>query len=252
MTAWRRRFDECRVAVMLLTRLPVGRSVDDVPSLKAAAWAFPLVGVPLGILGWLAFQGALGVGLPQSLAAIAVLASNALFTGALHHDGLADLADGLFGGNTVERRLEIMRDSRIGSYGVLALILVLATIGVAIAEANAASLSVMLFIHIAAASRLCMLIALCLLPPARSDGLGRISATPTLASAVVGAILCTLTGIASGWPGFAVTAAMALVALIVGVCARRKIGGQTGDVLGAVALSAETAGWLGFILATAS
>ena len=118
----RRRLDEARLALMLLTRLPVGRLKDPVPSLAEARWAYPLVGLVIGAIAWVAHHGALMLGLGPLPAALVALGAMVLVTGALHHDGLADFADGLGGGRDPDHRLEIMRDSRIGSYGALALI----------------------------------------------------------------------------------------------------------------------------------
>jgi hypothetical protein len=105
----------------LLTRLPLPqRAVTAGPR---AAWAWPVVGAVVGFLSAAAGALALWLGLPVGVAAAVALATSAMVTGGLHEDGLADTADGLFGGWTRERRLEIMKDSRIGSYGMLALMI---------------------------------------------------------------------------------------------------------------------------------
>lgn len=106
---------------MFLTRLPFpGRG--DRP-LSTAAWTFPVVGALVGSLGGLAFWGATLLGMPPVIAALLAVAVTAAVTGALHEDGLSDACDGLFGGYTPERRLEIMRDSRIGGFGALAMVI---------------------------------------------------------------------------------------------------------------------------------
>ncbi|MFT7596440.1 MAG: adenosylcobinamide-GDP ribazoletransferase, partial [Paracoccaceae bacterium] len=112
------------VAFVLLTRLPLPTLPDHAFARQAhAAWAFPLVGLVVALLaggmGW----AALRLGLPASIAAGLVLGAQIMLTGAMHEDGLADTADGLWGGFNADRRLEIMKDSAIGTYGVLALIL---------------------------------------------------------------------------------------------------------------------------------
>ncbi len=117
---------EFRVALMLLSRLPAGRIEGAAPNLADARWAFPLVGLALGLIGWAVHAGALASGAPAPVAAVRALAALALATGALHFDGLADFADGIGGGRDRAHALEIMRDSRVGSYGVLALILIVA------------------------------------------------------------------------------------------------------------------------------
>ena len=122
MTPLRARATEVQLALMLLTRLPAGR-IDPAPTIAAAAWAFPLAGAVVGVLQALVLIAAIGLGLPMAMAAGLALAAGVLATGGLHEDGLADCADGFGGGRSPARKLEIMRDSRIGSYGALALIL---------------------------------------------------------------------------------------------------------------------------------
>ena len=232
------RLQEAQVALMILTRLPAGRIDGTAPPIPHAAWAFPLVGLLIGALMAAAFHLALWLGLPPLAAALLALATSALATGALHEDGLADVADGFGGGATKTRKLEIMRDSRIGSYGVLALILTLGLTATGIAGAAATGL----FLAIGAASRGAMLLPMCLLRPARHDGLGQ-SAALTLDARAASALALTLlillaTGtLALALPILAVTAA--LMAL-----ARAQIGGQTGDVLGTTQKLAECTGWL--------
>src|SRR5262249_46611727 len=126
-----RRFDDVvdpaawigdvRVALGFLTRLPVGAT----GSLAAAAWAFPVAGLVVGGVAALIFALAAWLSLPPAVAAILAIAAAIALTGALHEDGAVDSADGLAGGGDPEHRLAIMRDSRIGSFGVIALVLVL-------------------------------------------------------------------------------------------------------------------------------
>src|SRR5262249_8153233 len=110
---------DLQVALGFLTRLPVGA----VGSLGNAAWTFPLVGLIVGVLAALVFAIARGLSLPHEIAAILAVATAIALTGALHEDGLADTADGFGGGVERWQRLAIMRDSRIGSYGVIALVM---------------------------------------------------------------------------------------------------------------------------------
>jgi adenosylcobinamide-GDP ribazoletransferase len=115
---------ECAAALQLLTRLPPQWLWAGVPApLVRSVWAWPLIGGLLGALGGLVDALARWLGLPPALAALWTLASLLLLTGALHEDGLVDAADGIFGGGDPARRLAIMRDSRIGAFGALALIL---------------------------------------------------------------------------------------------------------------------------------
>ncbi|MDO5703976.1 MAG: adenosylcobinamide-GDP ribazoletransferase, partial [Paracoccus sp. (in: a-proteobacteria)] len=111
------RWHQAVLAVAFLTRLPVARLLPaHIIPLNSAAWAFPLAGAVVGGAGAAVLAVAVGAGFPVLLAALLALSAMILTTGGLHEDGLADLADAA-GGATRERRLEIMRDSRIGSYG---------------------------------------------------------------------------------------------------------------------------------------
>lgn len=218
----RARLAELQLAVLLLTRAPAGRLPEPAPTIAAAAWAFPLAGLIPGLLGAMV----LASGLPVMLAAGLALAAQVVVTGVLHEDGLADVADGFWGGRTHARRLEIMRDSRIGSYGTLALIVAAGLRWQAMALAGPVAL-----ILAAVASRVAPVALMAALPPARGDGMGHaaraVTAGPLAAACVIG--LGPLLFVGGTLP--ILVAVMAVVAL--GLIARRKIGGQTGDVLGA-------------------
>src|SRR5882724_1995802 len=128
--AWR---DDIVAAAGFLTRLPVGHFVSPETGLLARSMrAFPLVGVGIGLIGWGAFRLAEALGLPDAVAALMAPLATVLTTGALHEDGLADTADGFGGGEGRERKLAIMRDSRSGAYGVIALIFSIALRGAAL------------------------------------------------------------------------------------------------------------------------
>ena len=115
---------DLRMAASFVTILPVASSKPAADGAVArATWALPVAGLLVGLAGALVYKVASRFGLAPNLAALLALAATTIITGALHEDGLADTADGLGGGRTRERKLEIMRDSRIGTYGVCALIL---------------------------------------------------------------------------------------------------------------------------------
>ena len=227
-------------AASLLTRLPLpGFHWPEHPS--RAVWAFPLAGLLVGFVAILAGVLALRLGLSPEGAAALALGAQILATGALHEDGLADTADGFWGGSSPERRLEIMRDSHVGSYGVLALILfgLLRWLALSLALGAGDWRGILVA---ATLSRAVMPPVMAFLPQARDSGLARsMGATPPLPAALSVAIafLIGLFLLGSGslpmWP-----AAM-LAAGGVAWIARVKIGGQTGDVLGAVQQSAEVA-----------
>jgi len=239
-----RRADELRLAFLLLTRLPVGELRGEAPSMAASSWAWPLVGIAVGAISACAGYVGLAVGMTPPMAAILALAAGALATGAMHEDGLADLADGFGGGGTRDRKLEIMRDSRIGSYGVVALILSFGFRAAGLAFLLDSGGSFIGLVALGAASRAVLPAALVLMPPARSDGLGRSAAgidpVPARIAGLIG-LLCLLP--LDPGTALAVAIAMPLAALAVGRLAMRQIGGQTGDVLGAMQQVAECAGW---------
>ncbi|MFZ5708141.1 MAG: adenosylcobinamide-GDP ribazoletransferase [Pseudomonadota bacterium] len=243
MTPLRRRFDEARLAFMLLTRLPVGKLRDPAPSLAEAQWAYPLVGLVVGIVTWAVLHGAIAIGIGPYAAALAAIAATILVTGGLHQDGLADFVDGIGGGRDRTHCLEIMRDSRIGSYGVVALILAVGTSAAALGDI-AGYLTLATALTIAVSSRLAMLAVLLALPAARGDGLGFSAAAGLRMACVPGAMLVTGLTLTMGWSALVVIITAAVATCIIAVLAVRHIGGQTGDVLGAVQAVSEALAWL--------
>lgn len=227
-------------ALALLSRLPLP---DHAPRGAGAAWAYPLAGLVLGAIVALAGTLALRLGLPSGAAALVVLALSVLLTGALHEDGLADCADGFGVHADRERRLEIMRDSRIGAYGTVALMLSLLTrwYGLTLLLAHPGGGWALLGVF--ALSRAAMVPMMALLPLARRDGLAHRVGQPAaldagMACLIGGAVLVVTAGVHA-------TLTAALLGLV-GVLllarqAQTKIGGQTGDVLGATQQIAEIA-----------
>ncbi len=226
---------------MLLTRVPAGWLAGPDPIDPArAVWAFPLIGAAIGAAGGLVIAAGSGLGLAAPLAAVWALAAMVSLSGALHEDGLADVADGFGGGRTRDRKLEIMRDSRIGSYGALAL--TLAVMVRVFAMAGLGDRALPALIVAGALSRGGIAVPLLLLGPARAGGLGASVAGAggrrwmclLLALGIVAVVLP---------PGRAIVAAgvAAAAALCVSLLARAQIGGVTGDVLGGCAVVTECA-----------
>ncbi len=116
-------------AIAFLTRIPVGPPAGGVWQLADSAWAFPLVGAGIGAVAAFVFLVAQLIGLGDWPSALLAVLAGLLLTGAIHEDGLADTADGLLGGPDRERKLAIMRDSRHGTYGVLAIVLSVGSAG---------------------------------------------------------------------------------------------------------------------------
>ncbi|MDZ4311120.1 MAG: adenosylcobinamide-GDP ribazoletransferase [Cypionkella sp.] len=247
MTSFRTRLAEVQLAVMLLTRLPAVR-MAEAPAIGAAVWAFPLVGTLVGAIGATVLGGALALGIAPPLAAGLALAAGILTTGGLHEDGLADVADGFGGGRDRARKLEIMRDSRIGSYGGVALILSLGLRwqALAILVGHDPKLAACALIALAISSRAGLAFALLWMPAARADGMGKSATGTTLARALAGFALAVLGMAVLIGPQAAVLvfSTQIVVQLIFARIALRQIGGQSGDVLGAMQQLAEIAGWL--------
>ena len=236
--------DDMVLAFSTLTRLPMPRGQDAARHERAARsiWAFPLVGVVVGALGagvlFAAHQG----GLYGMLAAGLALGVQILVTGALHEDGLADMVDGFGGGADKTAKLRIMRDSRIGAYGVIALTLVLGLRWNAIAALGLAE-AITALIAAAVLGRLAIVGLLALLGPARQTGLGQTHANPP-GAAVAGAAILGLALAALLMPPIKSAAIIIVMVLCIGgmaLLAWRQIGGYTGDVLGAGEQVSETA-----------
>jgi len=241
-----RRIEEVRMAIMLLSRIRVWPQWPEVdpPNPRDIIWALPLAGAAIGGLGALAYVLLVGLAnVPESMAAIATLALMLLATGALHEDGLADTADGFGGGRTRERKLDIMRDSRIGTYGALSLMLSLAWRGAAISLIADPGLVAGALVACGALSRGAVVLMLARLPPARSDGLGVAFREIEIAQIGWGLATASLIAVAVLPVSAAVLLALAGVTttLWFASVARGQIGGYTGDTLGAVQQLSECA-----------
>jgi adenosylcobinamide-GDP ribazoletransferase len=231
-------------ALGLLTRLPTGclPQHSSPAGFARSIWAYPLVGLGIGAAGGAMMAAGLWLGLPPLVAALWSLAATLLLTGGFHEDGLADTADGFGGGRDRARKLEIMRDSRIGSYGVLALVLALGLRAATLAALPTQPATLLAATAAAAAlGRGATLGLLRLLPPARHDGvaagLGRPGGMPML----VGLALAALPAVLLLPPVAALAAILGttLATLLLARLAWRQIGGQSGDVLGAGAVLGE-------------
>jgi adenosylcobinamide-GDP ribazoletransferase len=228
-----------RTAWIFLTRIPMGD--DPAPDgTRAVPW-FPVVGAIVGAMAAAVWAGAGELVSPLPAAALAVTAA-ALVTGAFHHDGLADMADGFGGGWDREQRLRIMKDSRHGTYGVMALVcIVVLQVSALAAHGPAQGAAALIAAH--ALGRAGAIALLAIMPHAADAGLGAGHARGARQpSAVVGSLAGLVIAVAV--VGLAAIVAAAVVAAVVAACgvlAMRKIGGGTGDVLGAAEQLGETA-----------
>jgi adenosylcobinamide-GDP ribazoletransferase len=227
-----------------------------VPDLRQIAPYAPLAGVIVGACGAIVLWLAHAFGLPSLVAALLALSALFLAAGGLHEDGLADVADGFGGGTTRERKLEIMRDSRLGAYGGAALVLSLLLRAAALAALTSESVTVgaVALLLADAISRACCLAPVALLDPARLDGagasVGRLDAGAfwrgVLAAFAIAVILgLAFLGLGRSLLAFVLAWAAALTMVVV---AQKQIGGQTGDVAGAAQQLAEIACLVGLLI----
>jgi len=234
---------DLKVALIFLTRLPLrheGQIAEG--ELGRALRAGPLVGLLVGLVGAAAYWLASLLALPPLLGGLVAVGATILLTGALHEDGLADMADGFGGGRDRTRKLEIMRDSRIGSFGVLALVLSVGLRAGALAALATPLAAGAALVAAHAVSRAVLPAAMIALPPARDDGLAAASGRPAAihaATALIVGGLLSLLALGPG-PGSVGLLAGAVAAVLVIALARAQIGGHTGDVLGAIQQAAET------------
>jgi adenosylcobinamide-GDP ribazoletransferase len=250
MSVFRNEYRSFLVATQFLTRIPVP-SFDGFETswLDRAAKYFPLVGGLVGLISGLALMAAHQVWQPL-LASLIAVAVGVMATGAFHEDGLADTADGLGGGLTVNRRLEIMRDSRIGTYGGVTLMLALAMKVTALSALDVATgVSALVAAH--ASARFATVVAIGQMPYAGdADG----AKVKPLATRLTGRemVVAALFGLAPALLLDPTCFMLALIggaipALAVAAQSQRLIGGYTGDVLGAIEQVFE----IGFLLAVA-
>ncbi|MCX5520340.1 adenosylcobinamide-GDP ribazoletransferase [Kaistia defluvii] len=235
---------ELAAATAFLTRLPaawMGVAADRRPDFTIAARAFPGVGLLVGLVGAIVLLLAHALGMPLLASAALSLAATIALTGALHEDGLADTADGFGGGTTATRKLEIMRDSRIGTFGALALILslLLRTTLVANLLPYGAWPVATALIGAEIVSRAAIVQLWAALPPARFEGLASATGRPSrdtsltaIGIAVVAALICGAIGTGILPVVVALLVAGAATYAFQLLCAL-QIAGQTGDTLGA-------------------
>ena len=249
-----RALRDIRDALGFFTRLPVRGSKDF--RFAHIAWAAAVAGAIVGLVGAIAFTIGIALSLPVLFSAGLATAAMIASTGALHEDGLADVADGFGGGGTRERKLEIMRDSRIGSFGAtaLALALILRVAALGAVAAPGLSYGCAALVAIGALSRAGALAPLAFLESARADGAGaaagRLPVSAFTAGCVTGVAIAFVVGAPSFGPHGAVRAVLGAAAGAAGMTAlaRRQIGGQTGDVAGAAQQCSEIGAWLGLLI----
>ncbi len=241
-TQWPRIASELAQCLRVYSRLPVPRVPGEAdphaaPDFTTVVRVLPIAGAIINCTGALALGVAIWLGLPALVAATIAVAMLVLATGAFHEDGLADVADGFGGGHSVARKLEIMRDSGIGAYGGVALVLSIVL--------RIALLAALALIASGAVSRAAGLVPVWALPNARTDGKSASVGRPTDRTMAIASLLALGTGLLLLVPSQGVprtVLAIGLAALVAWpVCrlSRRMIGGQTGDVAGATTQLAD-------------
>jgi adenosylcobinamide-GDP ribazoletransferase len=230
------------LCLVFFTRLPLPRFELEHSTFAQAIWAAPVVGLAVALIGGIIFALAAFLGLSAGLAAALALAATMLATGCLHEDGLSDTADGFGGGETRDKKLEIMRDSRIGTYGACALVFSILLRWSAISELGSPLNVVCGLIAAHAASRALLPAFMHMLPPARTDGLsanaGAISSDAAFTAAAIGAVVLLALGLSGA---IAAALCLGLVFFLFRALCLSQVGGQTGDTIGALQQAGEIA-----------
>lgn len=240
------------LAIQLLTRLPVRLSSLYSPERMAASVRYyPLVGALVGAISAAVFI-ATHLMFPTAIAVLMAITAGLLFTGAFHEDGLADTFDGVGGGLTREKALQIMKDSRLGTYGTLALIIALAIKAAALIALTPLLIPVAL-IAAHGLSRLSSVLVIATSQYVRDEGTGKpvagaVSPMSLIVALITGAVVIF------AWAYWAppIALAWAVGGLFLGHLAMRlffepKLGGYTGDTLGAVQQASELGFYLGLV-----
>ena len=252
-----RDFSDALAFFTRLPRLSAPTAADPPFAFARFAWAAPLAGAVIGLIGALVGQLGALLALPPNLRGIGAVAAMVLATGALHEDGFADCADGFGGGRDREAKLAIMRDSRLGTYGVCALVLALiakVSMTTILLRSGFAAGAAGLVVS-CAGGRVAALVPMALLAPARREGAGSDAGRLPMEALVGAGIAFIALAIIFGLWSFGVIEAL-FAGLLAGAAgfgaarlAQRQIGGQTGDVAGAAALAGELAALVGLMIA---
>jgi len=248
------QYTEFLAAMRFLTVLPVPGSTqifdkeESTPRLVIGCEYFPLVGLLLALLLWLLVL-ILAPLVPQLVLAALLVVALVILTGGLHLDGLMDSCDGLFGGSTRAHKLEIMRDSRVGSFGVLGATCIVLLKFTLFASIRAHSLPFALLIALPSA-RWAMVLMLRVFPGARPSGLGAAfhQAVTTERLLVAGIVALAIVLIAGQLIGLLVWVAVTTAALLLGFWIYKSIGGLTGDSYGAIEEVAEVVALLVLVM----
>ena len=237
----RHLMQDMALSLVFFTRLPLPQFDFGARTLAQAIWAAPLAGFAVALIAGIVLAVAGMAGLAPNVGAALALAAAMLATGCLHEDGLSDVADGFGGGKTRERKLEIMRDSRIGAYGAAALVMSVLIRWSALADLAAGSaFAALIAAHVG--SRALMPALMQLTPPARSDGLAAGAGSVSRETAMVAGAIGVIALLALGLSGALVaTLLLAMIFSLFRLACLNQIGGHTGDTAGALQQAGEIA-----------
>lgn len=241
--------DDLVMGLRFFSRLPTGERPHEKPDLSRMALALPFTSLAIGALPAFILMGACWIGVPSFFAAALAIAALVIATGAMPEDALADAADGLFGGATIERRLAIMKDSRHGTYGVSALCLYLvlrvtALGSLAAINPLAAAGSWLAAGVLARSGALWLSVDL---PAAREGGAAASAGRVTRRDFLIGAVFAAILSFILAGPFVSVLGLFFGLLAVAGTAwgwtrlCRRLLGGQTGDVIGALHALSEVA-----------
>ena len=226
-------YRDMKTTMSLLTIIPV-RNVPPPGTIAQSSWFWPIIGAFLGLLAGTTATLLMAIGASPIISSIIATGLLVALTGGLHEDGLADCADGLPNGDNPEKRIEIMRDSRLGTYGVLALVMALLMRVVCLSELLNANLAIEAMVVSGTFSRMAMTSATCLIAPAAQNGMSSSAGQPsiriTLLSIALSLAVLVLLSVVHWLP---IIALAAVPVVLFCLYARNRLGGQTGDVIGA-------------------
>ena len=228
------------LVISFFTRLPLFYSRAIERELAFASWAFPIAGAVIGLIAGGITYLAILIGISVTISIVFGLLVSIFVSGALHEDGLADVADGFWGGMKVEKRLKIMRDSNIGTFGTLAVVFSLGLRFVILFEGTLIFGLEWIFKAFLASAVISRGVLPCVmygLPCVRIDGISRSAGCPTLCGMLI-ALVISIIGVATLFSENIMVAGQAVIISLLAlgvICliSKRKIGGQTGDVIGA-------------------
>ena len=239
--------------VMFFTRIPIKWSFfsDKAPNLTKAGWAFPLVGLLIGVLSGVLGDFLIFLGLPIFLCCIIAITLSVILTGAFHEDGLADTADGLGAGGSPERINKIIHDSRLGTYGVVALILGLLTrLGVLLTLVEYGYSLVSILSVGFASGKLAIIFSRNFFNNSRFVKMGSVVGTIANKNLFIATVIWALPTLII-FPFYGILLGgilMAFIISIIGLKSKKALGGITGDILGAIAFLTELVFLLGIIV----